>query len=264
MADVDRDWRKRSFDAVAKQYDAARPTYPAAVFDDLLSLSRIPAAGRILEMGCGPGIATLPLAQRGFRITCVELGENLAALARQRLAGFPLVEIVNAEFETWDPGDALFDAIVAFSSFHWLDSATRYELCASRLREGGALAVVQNRPVRREGRDRFWIEIQEDYDAAVPHPDNAPSPLPEEVGDLADEIAASGLFRPAEIRRHLWDVTYTADEYVAVIGTYSPNLALTPEVRDDLFARIRRRIDAEPGGRVTKTYLATLNVALRP
>jgi hypothetical protein len=33
--------------------------------------------------------------------------------------------------------------------------------------------------------------------------------------------------------------------------------------RDELFARIRRRIEARPGGTVRKTYLALLNVAER-
>jgi SAM-dependent methyltransferase len=263
VADADRDTRKRSFDAVAEQYDAARPAYPGAVFDDLVSLTRIPAAGRILEMGCGPGKATLPLARRGYRITCIELGENLAELARLRLAEFPLVEIVNAEFEAWDPADERFDAVAAFSSFHWLDPATRYELCASRLRSGGALAVVQNRHVRKEDGDPFWVEVQEDYDAVVPSEDDAPPPFAHEVGDLSEEIAASGLFEQAVVRRHAWDVTYSADELLAVIGTYSPMLTLDPGLRDELFDRMRRRIEARPRRTVTKTYLATLNVAVR-
>lgn len=259
----DRDRRKRSFDAVAEQYDAARPTYPPAVFDDLVSLAEIPPAGSILEMGCGPGKATLPLARRGYRVTCIELGTNLAAIARQRLADFPLVEIVNAEFETWDPGDVRFDVVAAFSSFHWLDPDARYELCASRLRATGALTIVQNRAVRRDDGDPFWIELQDDYDAVIPSDDNGPPPLVGEVGDLSEEIADSGFFEPAVTRRHVWELVYTADEYLAVIGTYSPMLTLDDGLRNELFARIRRRIDARPGGVVTRTYLSTLNVAKR-
>lgn len=37
-------------------------------------------------MGCGTGQAAFPLAQRGFRIVAVELGPQLAALARKKLA----------------------------------------------------------------------------------------------------------------------------------------------------------------------------------
>jgi hypothetical protein len=46
-----------------------------------------------------------------------------------------------------------------------------------------------------------------------------------------------------------------------VLGTYSANLALPAAQREELFRRIAERIEARPGGRVTKHYLATLVVA---
>jgi hypothetical protein len=58
-------------------------------------------------------------------------------------------------------------------------------------------------------------------------------------------------------------VRYTADAYIAVLDTYSSNRALDPETRQQLYDRIRRRIGARSGPTVTKTYLATLNVARR-
>ena len=72
---------RATYDEVALLYDQARPGYPEALFDDVVSLSGIPPGGRILEIGCGTGQATVPLAQRGYPILCIELGENLAALA---------------------------------------------------------------------------------------------------------------------------------------------------------------------------------------
>jgi SAM-dependent methyltransferase len=263
MKAAERDIRKRSFDAAAEQYETARPTYPEVVFDDLAALAGLPRGGSILEMGCGPGKATLPLAKRGYRVTCIELGANLAALARAQLVAFPHVEVVNADFETWDPGSTLFDVVAAFSSFHWLEPETKYELCARRLRSGGALTVVQNRHVRADEGDSFPVDVQEDYEAVIPSDDNGPPPFAHEVGDLGDEIAVSGFYEPAVTRRYTWERTYSADGYLAVIGTYSPMLTLEEGIRDELFARIRRRIDARPGGVVTRTYLTTLNVAKR-
>jgi ubiquinone/menaquinone biosynthesis C-methylase UbiE len=253
-----------TFESVAETYDAARPSYPDALVDDLVELTRIPPGGRILEIGPGTGKASVALAARGLALVGVELGVQLATVARRNLASFPRAEIVVADFETWEPERAEFDAVTAFTAFHWIAPEVRYAKTARLLRSGGALAVAQTSHVVPVGSDPFFAAVQEDYDAVVPREDNRPPPPPEEVGDLHEEIEATGLFAEVAVRRHLWEVEYTADEYIAVLGTYSDNLALPPEQRDELFARIRNRIRATPRGSVTKTYLATLNVARKP
>ena len=43
----------------------------------------------MIEIGCGTGQATAPLAERGLAVTAVELGAELATNARRRLTGFP-------------------------------------------------------------------------------------------------------------------------------------------------------------------------------
>ena len=53
---------RKIFDEAAPLYDEARPGYPDELFDDVVSLSGIPFEGRILEIGCGTGQATVPFA----------------------------------------------------------------------------------------------------------------------------------------------------------------------------------------------------------
>jgi len=259
----DRERLRATFEEVPDLYDRARPVYPDAVFDDLTELGRLDEGARVLEIGCGTGQATLPLAERGFDVTAVELGEHLAAAARRKLAGYANVDMIAANFETWRPQPEHFDAVVAFTAFHWIDPKVRYERSASILREGGALAVVSAEHVLPVGADPFWADVQEDYDAVVPDSANGPPPRPDAVGDLRDEIAASGHFENIGVRRYLWDVRYTATEYVDVLDTYSGHRALNYATRQSLFERIRRRIEARPDKTVEKTYLATLNVAGR-
>jgi 16S rRNA A1518/A1519 N6-dimethyltransferase RsmA/KsgA/DIM1 with predicted DNA glycosylase/AP lyase activity len=111
---VDRTLRT-TFDTAAELYERARPSYPDELFDDLVELAGLKARSRVVEIGCGTGKATLPLAGRGLRIVCVELGTSLAAIAQRKLALFPGVQIVNADFETWRPERADYDAVVAFT-----------------------------------------------------------------------------------------------------------------------------------------------------
>jgi hypothetical protein len=92
-------------------------------------------------------------------------------------------------------------------------------------------------------------------------PDNRLPPPAEEVGDLRAQMEESGLFRDVEVRRYRWDVTYGADEWIDVLRTYSPNLERDAATTERLLDRIHARIESRPGGRVTKHYLATLNLA---
>ncbi len=217
--------------------DRARPSYPTQVFDDLTALSELSANARIVEIGCGTGQATLPLAERGFAIMCVELGEQLASFARRKLARFPSVDVINSDFEDWQPQHAEFDAIVAFTAFHWIDSEVRYVKAAELLHERGKLGIVSAQHVLPPDGDPFFVEVQEDYDAVVPDDPKTKTgsdrpPHPDTVADLTEEIATSGRFRNLGTRRYLWDVTYTADDYIAVLNTYSGHRAFDEKTRE--------------------------------
>ncbi|MFL5960175.1 MAG: class I SAM-dependent methyltransferase [Gaiellaceae bacterium] len=253
----DRQRLRHTFGAVVELYDRARPEYPAVVFDDLAELARLGPGSRVLEIGPGTGKATAELARRGYAVSGVELSPELAELARRNV---PDAEIVTADFETWEPQEAGFDAVAVFNAFHWIAADIRYAKPARLLRAGGALAVVGAPHVLPAGGDPFFAEVQQDYDAVVPHPDNRPPPPPDGIEGWAEEWRASGFFERIEERRHLVEIPYTADEYIAVLGTFSDNLALPAAQRDELFRRIHARILERPGATVTKHHLLVLTI----
>src|SRR5437870_5484537 len=138
---VERNQLRATFDDVALLYDQVRPGYQEALFEDVVVLSGIPPGGRILEIGCGTGQATLPFARRGYRILAVELGANLAAVARAKLAAYPAVQVHIGTFEEWPVEERAFDLAIAATAFHWIDPAVRCRKTAAALRPGGALAL---------------------------------------------------------------------------------------------------------------------------
>ena len=253
----DRERLRETFGSVAELYDRARPEYPAVIFEDLAELAGLRAGSRVLEIGPGTGKATAELARRGYSVTGVELSPDLAAVARRNV---PEARIEVGDFETWEPEEADFDAVTAFAAFHWIAPALRYTKHAHLLRPGGALAAIHGPHVLPADGDPFFVEVQEDYDAVVPHPDNGPPLPPEAAEGWTEQFRASRVFTSVEERRHLEPLTYTADEYVAVLGTFSDNLALPAEQRVELFRRIHARIAARPGGIVTKHHILVLTV----
>jgi SAM-dependent methyltransferase len=257
----DREQLRHTFGSVAELYDRARPGYPAGIFDDLAELGRLEPGSRVLEIGPGTGKATAELAWRGYAVTGIELSAELAEIAHRNV---PEARIEVGDFESWEPPEAGFDAVTVFNAFHWIAPEIRYAKPARLLRPGGALGVVGAPHVMLPEDDPFWADVQADYDAVVPHPDNRPPPPPDQIEGWADDWRASGFFEHVEERRHLMALTYTADEYVALLGTFSDNLALPAEQREELFRRIHARIEAQPGGTVTKRQLAVLTVGQRP
>ncbi|MGW7750729.1 class I SAM-dependent methyltransferase [Streptomyces violaceusniger] len=253
----------RSFDEDAELYDRARPGYPPELFDDLTEVAGTGPGCRVLEVGAGTGKATLPLAERGCRITAVELGADMAAVARRNLARFEAVEIVTADFETWPLPEEPFDAVVSATAFHWIDPAVRMAKAADALRPGGAFAVVATQHVAG-GSEEFFVEVQDCYecfDPATPPGLRLPAAADVDTSDHADEVARSGRFGPVDFRRYEWDLTYTTAEYLAVLRTYSGHRALSPRAREGLLECIAGLIDRRYGGRVTKRYLTELRVS---
>jgi 16S rRNA A1518/A1519 N6-dimethyltransferase RsmA/KsgA/DIM1 with predicted DNA glycosylase/AP lyase activity len=94
---------RMTFDSAADLYQRARPEYPEQLYEAMITAAGLDPDDRLLEIGCASGKATLPLARRGFRITCVEPGPALAAVGRRNLASFPRVEVVQSTFEDIDP-----------------------------------------------------------------------------------------------------------------------------------------------------------------
>jgi SAM-dependent methyltransferase len=259
--------RALTFDEVAELYDRARPYYREELFDDLFRLAGVaPATARILEIGTGTGRATEPLARRGCEVVGVELGPNLARIAREKLGQFPRVTIVNANFENWvDPLARPFDIVFAATSWHWIDPMTRYQKAAQALRLGGTLAFTTGTHAFPHDVDPFFLEIQAAYTAiGMPWPGDWPPPPPDQVADWRTEVEASGLFEDVRTQRYLWTEQYDADSHIALMQTASDHRLLEAEKKERLFAEMRRLIAARPGGRVTKHQLTILHVARRP
>ena len=263
MPPTDRQRLRATFNQAADLYDRARPGYPPALFDDLAELAGVGPGCRVLEIGPGTGQATVPLAERGCQIVAVELGAELAAVARRNLARFPQVQVFTAAFEDWPLPAEPFDVVLAATAFHWIDPAVRVSKAADALRPGGVLATVATHHVAG-GDQEFFVEVQACYERWDPDtPAGLRLPTAAEIPTSRDELDRSGRFGPVEFRRYEWEQSYSTASYLEVLLTYSGHRALEPAAQAKLLDCIAGLIDTGYGGRVSKRYLTELRIAHR-
>ena len=254
-----------TFNRAAALYHQARPRYPEELFDALVAAGGLKPGDRLLEVGCGTGIATLSLAERGFRLTCVEIGADLVQEARRNLADHANVCVEHGGMEDWTPtADAPFHLVFATTAWKWVEPAVRYQRAWELLRPGGHLAFWSATHVFPDGGDSFFEEIQEVYDEiGEGTPSGVVRPRPGDLSTDVDQIEASGLFRPVLVREFDWEIDYDAGQYLRLLDTFSNHIAMQPSQRERLYSEIRKRLAERPGGKLQRGWGAVLHVAQR-
>ena len=259
--DADRERLAATFDRAAELYHRARPDYPDELYDELVAVTELSPGAHLLEVGSATGKATLPLARRGFRITCLEPGASLAAAARRNLQAFD-VDVVQTRFEDWTPPPDPFAMVFAATSWHWVDPTVRYQKAADVLAPGGHLAVWGAGHVLPYDGDPFFEELQDIYDEIGESlPPDRVEPRPQELADDRDEIESSGLFDVVTIGQYDWETVYDADGYIDLLNTFSGHIAMEEWQRDRLYGEIRRRLSQRPDGRLRRHWGGVLHVA---
>jgi len=127
--------RARLFDQEAERYDRCRPVYPDAVIDELLGPE--PSGLDVLDVGCGTGIASRQMAERGANVLGVEVAPRMAEIARSHG-----IEVETAAFEDWRAAGRTFDRVTSAQAWHWLDLPVSTAKAASLLRPGGSLCLI--------------------------------------------------------------------------------------------------------------------------
>ena len=131
--------------AVAAAYAEHRRGYPAPVVDLLARTLDLPPDAYVLDLGCGTGQLTVPLADRYERVVGADPSPDMLALARSRSGSQPVSWLLADDRDVARlPLLAGLDAVTIAQAIHLLDRAPLFEALAARMSARARIAIVAN------------------------------------------------------------------------------------------------------------------------
>jgi len=244
-----------SFGAEAHRYDRARPTYPSALIDAIVS--DLPGRS-ILDVGIGTGISSRQVRDAGFDVLGVEADPRMAEIARRR--GFT-VEV--ARFEDWDPAGRRFDAVIAGQTWHWIDPDRGATKAADVLHPGGCLALFWNVGDPEPDVAAAFAELYRTVGTDLPF---VPFATPALAGQsriltaATDGLHRSGAFTEPERWEYVWETTMSRDAWLDQVPTAGGHSRLPAAQLKALLAGMGAIVDS-CGGSFVMHYTTVALVA---
>ncbi len=164
---VDRGWTwdPTLYAGSAAHYAVGRVPYPPQVVTALVGALGLDGTGTLLDVGCGPGSLTLPMAPHVARAIGVDADADMLAEAEDlaRRWGVANTEWVRLRAEDLPAGLPRVDVVTFAQSFHWTDRPRVAAAVRGLLLPGGALVHVHATTHR-------GLDASEDAGQPLPHP----------------------------------------------------------------------------------------------
>jgi len=224
-----------------------------AVNDLLLARSGLAAGKKVLEVGCGTGAFTMPLAEavgeRG-EVLGADISAAMLAEAHKRLAqiGRRNVSLVEADAQTHEFAPGHFDLVTSrFGVMFFADPAAAFANLLRALRPGGRLCFACWAGLED---NRHWLVPYEvvlrHLGPPGPKPPRAPGPMAFADPDYVRSFLDAAGFAAIEIARETPDIIASAPpeeaEHACIMG---PSGRLIDEKQPDEATRKRIRAEIE-------------------
>lgn len=132
---------RERFAGAASGYARFRPSYPGALVDWVLAEADARPGDRVADVGCGTGIVTRLLAERGLDVVGIDPNEEMLAEARAALGP---AEYRRGEAAATGLDDASVALVTVAQAFHWFDADKALAEFHRVLRPGGHAAAIWN------------------------------------------------------------------------------------------------------------------------
>jgi ubiquinone/menaquinone biosynthesis C-methylase UbiE len=137
----------QAFEGTAEYYAVGRPPYSAQLADTIARELSLDGTGQLLDVGCGPGVLVLALAQLFDQVTALDPEPGMLEAGRRRCqqAGVTNVQWVQAVAEDIATLNLGSRRVVTFGqSFHRVRPLETAEAVYDLLVPGGALVLISH------------------------------------------------------------------------------------------------------------------------
>jgi SAM-dependent methyltransferase len=239
-----------SFETVADEYDAARPSYPDGVYEALGDLRGL----LVLDVGAGTGIASRQLRSRGASVIALDRGREVLGRA---LVHTPTLPVVVADGVKLPVAAHCVDLVCCAQAWHWLDPASRVVEAHRVLRPGGRWAGWWShaRADDQDWFDAYWTLIER-YCTGTGRD--------QRDTDWGATVAAAGLLDVGERVVVRWVREISVDAWMVDQVSHSYVIALDHVHRGELVRALRAILDEQfPDGAMTVPYQTWLWIATK-
>ena len=186
-----------NFQKLAQAYRSGRRGFDEKIFEVLIQQINGLNGKRVLDVGCGTGIATRQLAQLGAEVVGSDISDEMIAEARQDSVGIEYV--VNPSHKI-PFTDGAFDLITAFSAFHWFTDSDSINEIKRVLKSGGSFAVINKNDVTgiRKDVNELFAKYRESHSSKQ---DYNPEKILEDSGFepvVTHAIASTEIYTPEQ------------------------------------------------------------------
>ena len=217
-----------SFEAVADQYERARPSYAPGALDWLAERIGIGPGRRVLDLAAGTGKLTRQLVALGASVVAVEPGDAMRAVLERVV---PDAEPLAGSAEAIPLAEGAVDAITVGQAFHWFRPDVALAEMHRVLRPRGGVALLWN---QWDDDDPLQREIDELLDPLR-------SERARRDADLArSTLAESPLFGAIDERVFRHARVLDADRLVEWVSSTSAVVRASPSDRTRIAARVRQ------------------------
>jgi SAM-dependent methyltransferase len=138
------EWDETLFEGAAPFYVTGRHPYAPGLPDAMAEVLDLDGTGRLLDVGCGPGVISLQLAHLFEGVVGLDPDRGMIAESEKRAAELGVTNATWVQMRAEElPGDLGSFRVVAFAaSFHWMDRPKVAAAVRSMLDQVGCVVQI--------------------------------------------------------------------------------------------------------------------------